>query len=465
MLIHPAQDDSDNGEGAGSSSLLAEAGAGDAAELPAALPLAREQQQPQRQPPTFRQVAARAVHEHAAMHTKLMAVHAGVVAEAQLAAKDAIQFFENIERKPSNRQQLKGLCMACGKSVSSTASTRLLIHIVKCPLMPADIKKGFKSLQQLAGDKSEGKRVAECMAAEDAAIFGKKHAAERDVLRQAGIKASLQGAENAWADKCIAEFFYANAIPFSVADADSGGLYRRMVAAIKATPPGYRPPNKNKIGGELLDTCYDGLWQTIKERDPEGKLVYKFGSTYVTDGWDSCDNLSLINSAFITNNDGGLFWRSVDTSGHEKCAEYTAGLMIEDIYNYGPTKVVMICTDTCAVMQKAWDIVMHEFPWISALPCQPHVISLLLKDIGKTAEVSLPAASCSKRGQSHAHMQCSQHRAEVVTSHSSALLCSYTFFFCPGDPAGSGRVGSDSVVLQPPLPAVQAARADFARAE
>ena len=44
MLIHPAQDDSDDGEGAGSSSLLAEAGTGDAAELPAALPLAREQQ-------------------------------------------------------------------------------------------------------------------------------------------------------------------------------------------------------------------------------------------------------------------------------------------------------------------------------------------------------------------------------------------------------------------------------------
>ena len=422
MLIHPAQDDSDDGEGAGSSSLLAEAGAGDAAELPAALPLAREQQQPQRQPPTFRQVAARAVHEHAAMHTKLMAVHAGVVAEAQLAAKDAIQFFENIERKPSNRQQLKGLCMACGKSVSSTASTRLLIHIVKCPLMPADIKKGFKSLQQLAGDKSEGKRVAECMAAEDAAKFGKKHAAERDVLRQAGIKASLQGAENAWADKCIAEFFYANAIPFSVADTASGGLYRRMVAAIKATPPGYKPPNYNKIGNRLLDDCYDDMWKTIKDRDPDGSLTFKYGSTYVTDGWDSCDNHSLINSAFITNNNGGLFWRSVDTSGEVKCAEYTAALMIEDIYNYGPSKVVMICTDTCAVMQKAWDMVMYEFPWISALPCQPHVISLLLKDIGKSPEVSLPASASPGSAGTRAHIQCSSSMV-MSSSHSRALPC------------------------------------------
>ena len=77
----------------------------------------------------------------------------------------------------------------------------------------------------------------------------------------------------------------------------------------------------------------------------------------------------------------------MDTSGKVKDADYTASLMIKDIYDFGPTKVVLVITDTCAVMQKAWDIVMQEFPWISCLPCQPHVVSLLLKDIGKTAEV------------------------------------------------------------------------------
>ena len=76
-------------------------------------------------------------------------------------------------------------------------------------------------------------------------------------------------------------------------------------------------------------------------------------------------NLPSFNSAFISNNNGGIFWRSVDTSGKVKDAGYTASLMIKDIYDFGPTKVVLVITDTCAVMQKAWDIVMHEFPWIS----------------------------------------------------------------------------------------------------
>ena len=78
-----------------------------------------------------------------------------------------------------------------------------------------------------------------------------------------------------------------------------------------------------------------------------------------------------------------MYWRSVDTSGKIKDGEYTASLMIEDVYDFGPTKVVLIVTDTCATMKKAWDIVMQEFPWISVVPCQPHVASLLMKDLGK----------------------------------------------------------------------------------
>ena len=38
-------------------------------------------------------------------------------------------------------------------------------------------------------------------------------------------------------------------------------------------------------------------------------------------------------------------------------------------------------------MRKCWELVQQEFPWISVLPCQPHVASLLLKDVGKIAEV------------------------------------------------------------------------------
>ena len=152
-----------------------------------------------------------------------------------------------------------------------------------------------------------------------------------------------------------------------------------MVRAIQAAPSGYIPPNDKKLSNELLDEAYGAMWQEMQRRDPNGTLKHKFGSCYVSDGWDSCDALPLINSAFITANDGGMFWRSVDTSGHTKSAEYCALLMIQDIYDFGPSDVILVITDTCSTMAKAWALVQDEFPWISVLPCQAHVISLLMK--------------------------------------------------------------------------------------
>lgn len=49
--------------------------------------------------------------------------------------------------------------------------------------------------------------------------------------------------------------------------------------------------------------------------------------------------------------------------------------------------MTMVVTDTCATMRKAWDIVQDEFPWMCVLPCQPHTISLLMKDIASIPNV------------------------------------------------------------------------------
>ena len=134
-----------------------------------------------------------------------------------------------------------------------------------------------------------------------------------------------------------------------------------MVKAIQKAPSTYVPPNSNKLGNELLDVCDESMWQKLKARDPDGQEAMKYGSAYVSDGWDSCDDLPLINSAFITANDGGVFWRSVDTSGKTKSAEYCASLMIADIYAYGLTKVVMIVTDTCSTCESAGNSSRRNF--------------------------------------------------------------------------------------------------------
>ena len=320
-------------------------------------------------------------HDVQAMHEKLRGIFATLTtAGSALAKKHAVHFYDNVvHTNPANNQQMHGNCMCCSRLVPSTGSFKFVEHLTKCALCPREVKDAFLKLCEKTDAKRSEKRDCMVMNTEEAQLAAQEHERRQVVLKQQCIKAGIKQSEVAAADLAIANFFYANAIPFSAASPEDDSLYRAMVRAIQAAPTGYTPPNVKKLSGPLLDESYEETWAVMRARDPDGTLRTKYGSCYVSDGWDSCDNLPLINSAFITANDGGMYWRSVDTSGKTKSAEYCAMLMIYDIYEYGPTNVVLVITDTCATMAKAWAIVQDEFPWISILPCQPHVIALLMK--------------------------------------------------------------------------------------
>ena len=76
------------------------------------------------------------------------------------------------------------------------------------------------------------------------------------MLKQQKLRAVVQDAKVEAADKAIADFFYANAIPFSAASTEETSVFFQMVKAIKAAPEGYFPPNPKKLGNYLLDSCY-----------------------------------------------------------------------------------------------------------------------------------------------------------------------------------------------------------------
>ena len=313
-------------------------------------------------------------------HEEALAIF--VPLKADLKPKHAFAFMRNVQQlSTSNSQQISAVCICCSKTLRSTGATKLVDHLLVCPLCPGAIRDGFKVLREGTTSKAAGKRAAVTLAKDEAEIYQQRHQQAQSLLKQQGILAGLKTGQVAAADLAIANFFYAHAIPFSAASKEPTSLYRTMIQAIQQAPASYIPPNCDKLAGPLLDESYNAMWHQMRERDPDGTLKDKFGSCYVSDGWDSCDNLPLINSAFITANDGGMYWRSVDTSGQTKSAEYCARLMIQDIYAYGPADVVLVITDTCSTMRKAWTIVQAEFPWISVLCCQPHVVALLLKGI------------------------------------------------------------------------------------
>lgn len=303
--------------------------------------------------------------------------------------KQVESFFLNIKSKSVGGQQLSANCMYCKKLVQSTGAVRLVDHLAfHCVLCPDTVKKSCNNLRAKTTSKRKERDETEALNREESEqILRLEKAKKAAALKQLGIKASFKSAETLAADMAIAKFFYGNAISFAAADSKSDSLYKDMIRAVKGTASGYTPPNFNAIAGPLLDACYSQMLNDMQARDPDGVLADRFGVSYTQDGWDSVDHLPLINSAYITANDGGAYLRSVDTSGVTKNAEYIAGLMITDIYTIGPTKVIMVVTDTCSTMKKAWDYVMDEFPWLSCIHCQAHVASLLTKDVAKATEV------------------------------------------------------------------------------
>lgn len=281
-----------------------------------------------------------------------------------------------------------GKCLFCRQQVTSTGASRLVDHLaMKCSFAPMEVKQGFSEVLQTrekkTATKQEGIRVNE----QESENTKRQCIAHVQELKQVTLEQSTGIASTIIADQAIANFFYASGISFAAASSHHNSYYQEMVRAIKAAPIGYVPPNRKKLAGPLLDECHTQMLRMFQQRDPEGTASEKYGCAYISDGWDSVDHLPLVNSSFVCANDGGRYWRSVDTSGNAKTAEYLASLMIADIYDFGCTKVVSVLSDTCNTMKKAWRYVQAEFPWISIVPCQAHVIPLLMKDIANLEPV------------------------------------------------------------------------------
>lgn len=260
--------------------------------------------------------------------------------------KYAVKFFKNVAYKAVGGQQLQADCMFCNVNLASTGSTRLVQHLSSCLLAPKTVKEIFQKVQGNTADKRKVKVEKAALREEEADREMARIKAQKVLHRQQTIAGAFKSAEATNADLAIAKFFYSSGIPFQVAGTSHEDTYfRDMVKAIQAAPSGYVPPNRRALAGRLIDECDSLLARELEERDPNKELAAKFGMAYTQDGWDSIDHLPLINSAYVTANNGGVHIRSVDTSGKTKNAEYIAALMIEDIYKLGCDNVVVVISN------------------------------------------------------------------------------------------------------------------------
>lgn len=254
--------------------------------------------------------------------------------------KHLLDFVRNLTYKKIGGQQLEADCMFCNMHIISTGAVRVVDHFANvCVLCPPTVRDPCQALRSKTDGKRDRKDEHKLLVKQEQEQALRIVKAQKKEQRQESIRSGFKAAEATVADHSIARFFYANGINFGAADGSVDSYYREMVRAIQAAPEGYVPPNPKALAGALVVEEHNKMADDIEKRDAEGELSRKFGCSYTSDGWDSCDNLPLINSAYILANDGGVYQRSVDTSGKSKTAEYCAALMIEDIYAIGCFKV------------------------------------------------------------------------------------------------------------------------------
>jgi hypothetical protein len=265
-------------------------------------------------------------------------------------------------------------CSDCSKTFSGGV-TRIEDHICKiCPCSTPELQKlKAEILKKRAGAEEQRQKKA----------VEKEVQQKADKLappssgKQRTIESALAAGKDSEMDEKIAELIFGECLPFSLVESPR---FKAMIECAKTAPQSYKVPSRMNISGLLLDQT-TGRLKAAEE--PLRKACEQHGCTVVSDGWDDIDKSHLINFLVATQK-GSFFDGTFKLSSEDsEDAKAVAELLAKQIRHVGALNVVQVVTDTCSVMKAAWKKVEKEFPWITCTCCAPHVLSLLLKDIGK----------------------------------------------------------------------------------
>lgn len=288
-------------------------------------------------------------------------------------------------------------CRYCGKQYCAT-SARVKDHLLgmsgsaACSGDSAEfisLKETLMSKRSEKHAQQEVKRankLINSMTSDSGEASSSTHqpAAGVSVKKQQSIISAMQQASSYECDDSVAEFILGCNISFHVLESP---YFKRMVNQLKSAPAAYRPPGEKKMANVLLDRTCNRLH--AKEEPLRATMLATNGCTVLCDGWDDITRVHLINLIYATA--GASFFvgtTKLDSNTHED-ASSVANVMLQaiDDFNDG-LAVCQVVTDTCATMKAAWREVERKRPWVSCTCCAPHVLNLLLKDIG-----ALPAVA------------------------------------------------------------------------
>ena len=174
-------------------------------------------------------------------------------------------------------------------------------------------------------------------------------------------------------DNKVALFFYSNNIAFNIAQSKS---FKDMMKYLR---PGYNPPDRHKLGGELLDEAANTVDQELSNNlKPENCSL-----TLLLDGWSSIKNDPIIATSIHTGKKSFLL-NAIESEPVKKTAEYCAKIacdaidLCEDQFN---KSIFAVCTDNENKMKSMREMLKVKHEKLITYGCSAHYMNLVAKEI------------------------------------------------------------------------------------
>lgn len=192
-------------------------------------------------------------------------------------------------------------------------------------------------------------------------------------MNQADIRTTI----NARLEMAIADLMHCENLPDRVVDSPR---FKLVLQHARFTDSTFKIPSRKKIGGELLDINYTNCIDTNKETLMADAPT--FGLSWLSDG-ATISRMPLINTLAMCSNIPPTCAAIHDCSDHiaeggKKDASFIAGLMVESVLKYDPSRMYsdIFFFDGASNVAKAGKVLEAKFPRAYALHGGEHVVSL-----------------------------------------------------------------------------------------
>ena len=174
-------------------------------------------------------------------------------------------------------------------------------------------------------------------------------------------------------DEQIARYFYATNTPFVAVE------HPEFVKLINMLRPGYSPPSRYNVGGNLLVKVQSSLMDTCR-LTLENKTV-----SLSLDGWSNVHNEPVVCVSVTTDKGDSFLTDTIDTSGYAHTSDYLTLLAensIKTCEDKFKCRVGSVVTDNAANMAKMRRHLEENISRdILTYGCSAHLLNLLAQDV------------------------------------------------------------------------------------